>query len=563
MPSISIDSVTPIVGSGETLDGLRVTVTSVDNDAKAFDVKVTCVSGAGSSETVVFANVGSTLNPDFPVLTFPVGTPTTHEIDIPAFLLPDECVCDGQFTVTVGWTFEDESFHDSFNGTIDCDCPPVTFDAPSFSDCESGKRTVTVSAAIDAPSGTSVSIVWDFWGDGSGFSLPQQPDVAGRVTMPARQYPPGQHTLKVKFLQPQGCPPASLTINVPECPCPTIEDITVDPGDCNEDEGTREVTLIPSTQGDGIQSLTWNFGDGEEEGPLDPNDNPTGTVTHAYAAPGHGTSTYTVTLVLVGTNPNCVDTMQRSVEVTGCEGECPRFEETPTVERGECVDDGTRRRMHVTIPAVVGSGATEFRVNWGDGSPTEIEDISESEISHEYGPDDDYTIELTLLGPGDCSDTVTADISVPSCENEPISVVTDDPCHWWNPRCWDLCGGLLAFAIAALTAASGIVIIGFCTGNAPLAIGSLGPFAVGFAAMMLWLRLCSSSSDAFCRTLNSVINTVRWIAAAHALLLLLLGILGGLPCAVGVIASFGYWGSVYLILVEWAKRLGCLVEADG
>ncbi len=135
----------------------------------------------------------------------------------------------------------------------------------------------------------------------------------------------------------------------------------------------------------GAGTYAWDLGDGTTAN--------TASVTHSYGLEG----SYTVALVVA--NPaGCVDSATLEVVVN------------PTPTAGfvySVVSSNTKDQYQFTSTSLAGAGPLVYNWDFGDGTTS-----AEAAPLHTYAASGNYTVTLTVTGPGDCQGTATHQLTV-------------------------------------------------------------------------------------------------------------------------------------------------------
>lgn len=119
-----------------------------------------------------------------------------------------------------------------------------------------------------------------------------------------------------------------------------------------------------------------------------------------------------------------------------------------------------------------------------------------------------------------------------------------------------LCAGLLVAAVTLLVLGALVLVIGVCTGVAPLWIAGAVAAALGLVLFIVWAAVCATVTP--CPLMRSVHCILFWIVAVAApVLVLLAGLLGGLPCGLAAAAAWGGWGTLYAWLGRVMQWVNC------
>jgi len=454
------------------------------------------------------------------------------------FDMPDQntCLCDGKLIVTVTCLTEDGSIPPSEKFTIDSldcntlDCPEILKFSYNFGECdELGRREVVFEIEI-ASTGSGTIFTQLNFGDGTYSAA------SDSLYLFETYYyeQPGPYTVKLEFILPEGCPSIETEIPVFQpCDCPEtmIDDIVVSVGeDCNSN-GTRNVTLTPilNSYATPIFKYRWEFSGGLDPIEVFPPSTP--GITKEFPAPGDTEIEYTVTFIVLRPD-GCIDIKNKSIVIEGCQAKCPKIEDI-LVTPMNCVN-GNNRIM--TLDASInGGGMVKYTWNFGDGDSEEINAITEdARTTHEYSAPGNYTVSLTIHGPGDCIDTKQREINVQKCEEEIKGCMDPEalnynpnatipgPCEykngppgWRSLCCWLIYGWLVTF-----------ISIWFTTDYWPALVSALG---TSFTLLIAWyIRCCCGYKfwkGKFWKCLNPFKNCLflKWTLLGHKLSLLFLG----------------------------------------
>jgi hypothetical protein len=345
------------------------------------------------------------------------------------------------------------------------------------------------------------------------------------------------------------------TIACTPTPCPKVKSIeaTVPPCDQVRAAGAYEVSFTAEISGSGVTTCSWNFGEGSPQSIACPPAGPA-TATYAYECAG----TYYVTLmVLSECEPGYLDskTIQLLLPPCGC----------PTIADVHATQDPGNKCKY-TFTAVVGPPfdgcIDDYLWSFGDGETAS----GGPTVEHTYDPGNlpdppTVPVTVTLIGGigqedgGPCS--FTKHVTIEGCRKPDGNGNGNGPppppdCPWWDPRCWNLCGWLLAAALALIFAAGALFVVAGCTGNPTTWVVAVVTAFVGLAALVFWARMCSRMRG-FCATVCDLIQLFTAVLALQPLVLLLLALLqaAGVPvegCMIGVVANFAYYGTILAYL---------------
>jgi hypothetical protein len=183
------------------------------------------------------------------------------------------------------------------------------------------------------------------------------------------------------------------------------------------------------------------------------------------------------------------------------------------------------------------------------------------------------SVGLRACGSGGVVPPVTPPEQVTPPDNDNVN----GGCSWWDPRCWgSLCGALIAAAMAALIVSGILFIIAGCTVLTPavlagpvgvalnalvtsgLFIAAVIALVLGLALLALWYLVCSKLPNYdFCATLNEVMTSIAWIILVQSALAFALFAFGGLGCLIGLVFTWGSWGTVLASLQLLSNAAGC------
>jgi hypothetical protein len=91
-----------------------------------------------------------------------------------------------------------------------------------------------------------------------------------------------------------------------------------------------------------------------------------------------------------------------------------------------------------------------------------------------------------------------------------------------------------------------------------LFIAAVIALVLGLALLALWYLVCSRLPNYdFCVTLNEVISAIAWIVLVQFTFALILFLFGGLGCLIGLVFTFGSWGTVLAVLELLKNPAGC------
>jgi hypothetical protein len=216
---------------------------------------------------------------------------------------------------------------------------------------------------------------------------------------------------------------------------------------------------------------------------------------HNFAAPGMGTTSYSVTLVASNTEPTCAVPFSARVDIPGCGASCPSISGELNVTPGDCTDT-THRRMNLEA-MISGGGVADFEWDFGDGMPAEHS--GGPRISHIYPAPGSYTTTLIVRGPVGCSESRSSRmVEVSSCPTTTPPPPTTTPA---SSSC--LCAALLFFALTFEAAAVILGIVAVLTSNYFIGLFGLGALITALILLIIWMAICRD-----CPTLRLVIMVV-------------------------------------------------------
>ncbi len=252
--------------------------------------------------------------------------------------------------------------------------PPPAAPVADFSATPtSGEAPVTVSFS-DASTGDVTAYAWDF-GDG-GSSTAQNPSNTYSAA--------GSYTVVLTVTGPGGSDTATcascITVTDPPPP-PPVADFTAAP---ISGEAPVTVTFTDASTGD-ITSHSWDFGDGGSSTSQNP--------SHTYSAAG----TYDVSLTVTGPGGSDTATCASCITVTDPPPPPP---EAPVADFSVSTTGGEAPVTIAFTDASTGE-ITSYAWDFGDGGTS-----TSQNPSHTYTAAGNYTVSLTVTGPGG-SDTAT------------------------------------------------------------------------------------------------------------------------------------------------------------
>ena len=184
------------------------------------------------------------------------------------------CPCNSSIAITATCTNNPTCPEAQKDSTIQCITCPVVKITPDVGQCDqmTGKRVVNfVVDVTDMAGNTNVVTEIDF-GEGhmSGGTLTTE--ITNRVYTTSNNYDsPPIRTPLLKIILPEGCPDISVPlIDLHPCPsCPTVDDITISQGDCNnESVRKREYIISVSNRSSVPINAVIDYGDGTPHVPV-------------------------------------------------------------------------------------------------------------------------------------------------------------------------------------------------------------------------------------------------------------------------------------------------------
>jgi hypothetical protein len=358
------------------------------------------------------------------------------------------------------------------------------------------------------------------------------------ITVRANCADPGSSCSDFKMFPSIPCAPA----------CPTIDHIEADIPTCDAVHAsgdTWHVAFRAYINGTGVTSCIWTFGDGSNPvvGSL-----PQGgiaTANYSYQCAGE----YFVTLIIQSDcQPGYINSEVYTLEIPTCG--------CPTVSSFTAHPDASNPCTWCFEAKVGGPFyrcIDKYLWDFGDGH-TEYSETPN--ICHTYSSGGTRTVTLTIIGSvgqvggGPCSSPLT--INVTNCGNGG-GHGGGDPCPWWDPRCWSLCGWLLALALATMASAAGLFIAWGCSSYPPLLVAAIAAAALGLALLALWGALCAKTH---CHTLCAVITFVEYMILLQGVIAIILAIFSP-PCSIGAFISSAYYGTALVVLLHINETTHC------
>ncbi len=258
----------------------------------------------------------------------------------------------------------------------------------------------------------------------------------------------------------------------------------------------------------------------------------------------------------------------------------------PTGPNDPCLLEGDYI-VSVTQPDPIGRTYT-WSVDIQDGNGSQVDNganvngLNRSTYSRTISAGSTTLISVVVETPN-CDTPVPGSVELRACGNVPPPPPPPQPpppppgCSWWDPRCWgSLCGALIAAAMAALIASGILFILAGCSILTPavlagpvgvvlnalvtsdLFIAAVFFLVVGLALLVAWYLVCARLPNYdFCATLNEVMTCIAWIILVQSALALLLFLFGGLGCLIGLVFTWGSWGTVLASLQLLSNAAGC------
>jgi hypothetical protein len=259
----------------------------------------------------------------------------------------------------------------------------------------------------------------------------------------------------------------------------------------------------------------------------------------------------------------------------------------PTGPNDPCLPAGDYI-VNVTQPNPIGRTYT-WSVDIQDGNGSQVDNgpnvngLNRSTYNRTILADSTTLISVVVETPN-CDTPVPGSVGLRACGNVPPGNVPPgnvlprpSRCSWWDPRCWgSLCGALIAAAMAVLIAAGILFIIAGCTVLTPavlagpvgvalnalvtsgLFIAAVIALGLGLALLTVWHLVCSRLPNFdFCATLNEVMSFIALIIFLQSALAIALFLLGGLGCLIGLVFTWGSWGTVLAFLQLLRNAAGC------
>ena len=122
-----------------------------------------------------------------------------------------------------------------------------------------------------------------------------------------------------------------------------------------------------------------------------------------------------------------------------------------------------------------------------------------------------------------------------------------------------LCDLLLVLAITLLLVGAIVVVIGVCIGVWPVNLililigAALG--TIGLVLFIIWAFVCAATTP--CPIIWTMFCILDWIVKTAWILVIVAGIVGGLPCALAAASAWGGWGLLLSVYMTIMFRVGC------
>ena len=386
-------------------------------------------------------------------------------------------------------------------------------------------RAVSFTVNVTQPAGQVSVFQWDF-GDPSPDYGPAFAVTGSASHTDQHSYPPGNYTARLITVDPVGCPDIIVSITVPSCSCPEIQDITFSEGPCDA-QGNRPVTA--TVVGGPSGAINWQWIG------IDPQAQPGGT-TYTESLPGGTTHTLVVSIQA----GSCIQQLAKSHTVGACgQVVCPAVTAISANPASGTPPLAVAFQATVTNPGAVVGG---FQWNFGDGNSLSTPNPT---ASHTYTSPGTFTASVTVNGPEGCP-AATASTTV---------TVSESGNGHCNFLCNILCDLLLILALVLLVVASVAALVVFCSSSATpqVLVAIAGTAAVGLILLFLWGVLCGRF---FCKVLNALSWIFSFIASITGIIGFVMSILGK-PCGLGWLSDAAIWG-LALAVVGWLHKItGC------
>ncbi|MGZ4250987.1 MAG: hypothetical protein ACXVUE_22110 [Solirubrobacteraceae bacterium] len=114
---------------------------------------------------------------------------------------------------------------------------------------------------------------------------------------------------------------------------------------------------------------------------------------------------------------------------------------------------------------------------------------------------------------------------------------------------------LLILALVSMLIGGTIAVIGFCTGTAALEVAGIVIAAIGVLLFFIWALVCAALTP--CSVMLTVDCILDWIVKLAWIVVIIAGILGGLPCGFATAVAWGGYAAVQSWLHTIMFRVGC------
>lgn len=414
------------------------------------------------------------------------GTATITGTQWTATVPLKSCTCGDTVTVTA-------SCENMSTGAIICSatttsqiacpncCPTIT---PSYTSrgCESGKRTICLTAVIDIPPNCPVTVYWD-WGDntavGTSHTYSNPPNAQVTLPFECHDYDPGpsgqSYSAQLNVSSPPGCPPSTLTVNVQPCDCCPDISTAYDFGICDSN-GNRPVTITVTVKTkpncpDVQIELVFEDGSSVVSPIISPNTTYTWVLPPKSLSPGQHSVTINVLI------PRDCPPVKRTFTVLPCDC-CPGVSVTPCI--ADCDKHGNREvTFTITVNAKPPPCPTiQVQMDFGDGSP----------------PGAIHTFPASSEGSYTETHTYTGNAALQD-NNAVLNVLKPRGCPGWSqviPKCCTRkktrsCNALFYIMTVSLALALVLSLLSLCgiTVSFYVILGFLAAFALAFMVYLL------------------------------------------------------------------------------